>query len=304
MNVGLGRNDEKVKTTYTQKRKSIFPLPLWDKGMNAPVKARSLALQNDRQNTGAAIDLYLDLLKASLTNTLFVSEPNADDEGEPSYVKDFIEHYIKGVALSMLPLARLENLQSCIFYVLKQEVAGDLIETGVWRGGATIFMRGVLKAFNVVDRIVWVADSFEGLPEPDAERFPLEARAHDGQVMRSVYNHFAVSLEDVKRNFRAYGLLDKQVCFLKGWFKDTLPAAPMTTLSIMRLDGDYYESTWDALINLYDKLSLGGYAIVDDYGEGSWTYCRRAVDEFRRQRGIQDPMIRVDSKCYYWQRTR
>jgi Macrocin-O-methyltransferase (TylF) len=265
---------------------------------------KSSAIEGDRQNSAAVIDLYLDLLKSSLTNTLFVSEPDADGEAEVRYVKDFINHYIKGVALSMLPVARFENLQSCIVDVLEQGVAGDLIETGVWRGGATIFMRGVLKAFNVVDRTVWVADSFEGLPEPDAERFPREAKAHGGKVMRSVYNHFAVSIEDVERNFRAYGLLDGQVRFLKGWFKDTLPAAPITTLSIMRLDGDYYESTWDALINLYDRLSLGGYAIVDDYGEDYWTYCRRAVDEFRSQRGIQDPMIRVDSKCYYWQRSR
>jgi hypothetical protein len=72
----------------------------------------------------------------------------------------------------------------------------------------------------------------------------------------------------------------------------------------MRLDGDYYESTMDGLTNLYDKLSIGGYAIIDDYGEDSWTYCRRAVDEFRRQRAIEEPMIRVDSKCYYWRRIR
>lgn len=264
---------------------------------------KSLAIQRDRQNIATVIDLYLDLLKASLTNTLFMSEPDADDT-ELRYVNNFIDHYIEGVALSMLPLARLENLRSCIVDVLEREVPGDLIETGVWRGGATIFMRGVLKAFNVVDRTVWVADSFEGLPEPDAERFPLEAKTHGGKVMTRVYNHFAVSIEDVQRNFRAYGLLDEQVRFLKGWFKDTLPTAPITTLSIIRLDGDYYESTWDALINLYDKLSLGGYAIIDDYGEDSWTYCRQAVDKFRQQRAIEDPMIRVDSKCYYWQRTR
>jgi hypothetical protein len=70
----------------------------------------------------------------------------------------------------------------------------------------------------------------------------------------------------------------------------------------MRLDGDYYESTMDALTNLYDKLSVGGYAIIDDYGEDTWTYCRKAVDDFRREHGIKEPMIRVDSKCFFWQR--
>jgi hypothetical protein len=122
--------------------------------------------------------------------------------------------------------------------------------------------------------------------------------------MGQVYNHFAVSLEDVQRNFRAFNLLDEQVKFLKGWFKDTLPSAPISKLAILRLDGDYYESTRDSLLNLYDKLSVGGYAIIDDYGEDSWTYCRKAVDEFRQQHSIVDPMIRVDSKCYYWQRAR
>jgi hypothetical protein len=92
------------------------------------------------------------------------------------------------------------------------------------------------------------------------------------------------------------------VRFLKGWFKDTLPGAPVGALAIMRLDGDYYESTMDSLTHLYDKLSVGGYAIIDDYGEDSWTYCRKAVDDFRRERGIKEPMIKVDSKCFFWQR--
>jgi hypothetical protein len=177
-----------------------------------------------------------------------------------------------------------------------------LIETGVWRGGATIFMRAMLKTYGVADRTVWVADSFEGLPEPDAEKFPIEAETHSGSLMTKVYDHFAVDLEAVKSNFRAYGLLDEQVRFLKGWFKDTLPNAPISALAIMRLDGDYYESTTDALTNLYDKLSVGGYAIIDDYAEDAWTHCRRAVDDFRRQHNIKEPLIQVDSKCFYWKR--
>ncbi|MEJ0068602.1 MAG: TylF/MycF/NovP-related O-methyltransferase [Pseudomonadota bacterium] len=73
---------------------------------------------------------------------------------------------------------------------------GDLIETGVWRGGATIFMRAILKALGVTDRTVWVADSFEGLPEPDAARFPREASAHHGPMLKDGFGHFAVTLED------------------------------------------------------------------------------------------------------------
>ena len=160
----------------------------------------------------------------------------------------------------------------------------------------------MLKALEVTDRTIWVADSFEGLPEPDAERFPIEAEFHHGDAMKKVYNNLAVGLDEVQANFNAYKMLDDQVKFLKGWFKDTLPSAPIKSLAIMRLDGDYYESTMDSLTNLYDKLSIGGYAIIDDYGEDAWTYCQKAVDEFRQQRDIDEPMIQVDSKCYYWKR--
>jgi Macrocin-O-methyltransferase (TylF) len=254
--------------------------------------------------SSTAASLYLDLLKRTLTNTIFEVEPDANQEDQIHFVNDFINHYINGTAISMLPLARFENLQSCIIDIIAKGVHGDLIETGVWRGGATIFMRAVLKAYGVKDRCVWVADSFEGLPEPDAEKYPVEAKAHQGAVMKKVYNHFAASIEEVKRNFQAFGMLDGQVRFLQGWFKDTLPTAPIDTIAIMRLDGDYYESTMDGLVNLYDKLSVGGYAIIDDYGEDTWTYCRKAVDDFRHERKIEDPMIRIDSKCYYWQRSR
>jgi hypothetical protein len=250
-----------------------------------------------------AADLYLDLLKKSLTATLYTAEPNHDQASQAQFLRGFVSHYIQGTALTMLPMSRLDNLQSCVSDVVRNAIPGDLIETGVWRGGATIFMRGMLKVLGTEDRTVWVADSFEGLPVPDAEKFPLEAQAHAGPFMTKVCKHLAVGIEDVKNNFAAYGLLDDQVRFLKGWFSDTLPAAPIERLSIMRLDGDLYESTRDALVNLFDRLSVGGYVIIDDYGEDTWTYCRRAVDEFRTQREIADPLVKVDSRCYYWQRT-
>ena len=246
--------------------------------------------------------LYLDLLKRSLTNTIHQPEPAPNDADDPRALYRFAQHYIKGPAVTMLPLCRLDNLQSCMIDVIKNGVKGDVIETGVWRGGSTILMRAILKAYGVVDRVVWVADSFEGLPEPDAEKFPLEAKVHHGAIMTKSYNHFAVGLEDVKRNFEAYGLLDDQVRFLKGWFKDTLPVAPIRELAVLRLDGDYYESTRDGLVNLYDKLTIGGYVIVDDYGEDLWTHCRQAVDEFRRERNIREPMTVVDAKCSFWQK--
>lgn len=253
--------------------------------------------------TSAPAELYLDLLKRSLTDTVFKREPDQNDPADVRLTLERIDHYVRGQAVSMLPLARLDNLQACIRAVIADDVPGDLIETGVWRGGATIFMRGALAAYGGEARGVFVADSFEGLPEPDAEKYPIEARSFHGPVIATAMNRLKASLEDVTANFEAYGLLDERVRFLKGWFKDTLATAPIERLSVMRLDGDYYESTRDALMNLYDKLSVGGFVIVDDYGEDAWTYCRRAVDEFREERGIQDPLRPVDAACWFWRRS-
>lgn len=199
------------------------------------------------------------------------------------------------VAHTMIGLKRLNNLQFCIEQVVADDIPGDFIETGVWRGGSVIFMRGMLKALGVTDRRVWVADSFEGLPKPDADKYP-----EDSGDTHYVYDFLRVSQESVQKNFAAYGLLDDQVQFLKGWFKDTLPKAPIERIAILRLDGDMYESTMDALSNLYSKVSVGGYVIVDDYCIHN---CEKAVTDFRKQHGISDEIIDIDGTGVYWRRS-
>jgi hypothetical protein len=200
-------------------------------------------------------------------------------------------------APTMIGLKRLDNLQFCIEDALANGVPGDLIETGVWRGGATILMRAVLKAYGVEDRRVWVADSFEGLPPPDPGIYPSDKgnRLHTSDQL-------AVSLEQVKSNFERYGLLDERVHFLKGWFRDTLPEAPIEKLAVVRLDGDMYESTMDALVNLYPKLSVGGYLIVDDYGV--LLPCRQAVHDYREAHGISEGIQPIDWTGVFWRRAR
>ncbi|HKA21910.1 MAG TPA: TylF/MycF family methyltransferase [Blastocatellia bacterium] len=202
-------------------------------------------------------------------------------------------------AETMIGLRRMQNLQECIVDVLRSGVPGDLVETGVWRGGATIFMRGVLKAYGERERIVWVADSFEGLPKPTPQLYPADADDKFYLASRVL----AVSLEEVQSNFARYGLLDDQVRFLKGWFKDTLPTAPIDRLAVLRLDGDMYESTIIALRSLYPKLSLGGYVIVDDY-EPRLPGCVKAVSDFRAEQGITEKMERTGQAGAYWQRLR
>lgn len=123
--------------------------------------------------------------------------------------------------------------------------------------------------------------SFAGLPKPDPERFPADQGDQHWTQTR-----LAVSLEEVQDNFARYGLLDDRVRFLVGWFRDTLPAAPIERLAVLRMDGDMYESTWQALEYLYPKVSPGGFVIVDDFG--AIQACRAAVEDYRARHDIQD----------------
>lgn len=235
----------------------------------------------------AARTLYLDLMKQTLTDLIYdTADGKNRTEGRvwPSR------------ALTMVGLKRLENIQECIEDVLAKKVPGDVIETGVWRGGATIFMRAVLKAHGVTNRRVWVADSFQGLPRPNAEKYPADAGDEH-------YKHkeLAIGIEQVRENFAKFGLLDDQVAFLKGWFRETLPDAPIKALSVMRLDGDIYESTMDALVHLYPRLSPGGYVLVDDYG--AIPSCKLAIDDYRKAHGVHEPIRKVDWTGICWQKS-
>jgi O-methyltransferase len=197
---------------------------------------------------------------------------------------------------TMIGLKRLGNVRACVESVIRDGVPGDLIETGVWRGGCAIFMRVILAAHEVGDRHVWLADSFCGLPEPDTTRYPLDD-------FSSLHNQLelAVRRQDVESNFRRYGLLDAQVHFLEGWFEDTLPTLAGHTWSVIRLDGDLYQSTIEALESLYPGLSLGGYCIVDDFG--TYPACRQAVEDYRIKHDIEEPIVDIDGSGAYWRRT-
>jgi hypothetical protein len=242
----------------------------------------------------SASDLYLDLMKRCLTNTIYAAtEGESFDAG-----KRATGHDSPPTAHTMIGLRRLDQLQRCVEDVIHSQVPGDLIETGVWRGGASIFMRAVLRVHGVTDRTVWVADSFEGLPAADLEHYPQDTGEVAG--LHGI-PYLAVSLEQVRDNFRAYGLLDEQVRFLKGWFKDTLPTAPGERLAVLRMDGDMYQSTMQALEALYPKLSVGGYVIVDDYG--AIEQCRQAVHDYRDAHGISDEITWVDWTGVHWKRS-
>jgi hypothetical protein len=199
-----------------------------------------------------------------------------------------------GYADTMIGLKRLGNIQDCVEAVLRDGVEGDLIETGVWRGGACIFMRAILAAYEDPYRKVYVADSFAGLPRANPEKYPADTA--DKHYVQKI---LAVSQEEVADNFRRYGLLDERVVFLKGWFQDTLPAAPIGKLAVLRLDGDMYGSTMEALTHLYPRLSPGGFCIVDDYALNP---CKQAVHDYRVENRITAKIEFVDWTGVYWRK--
>jgi O-methyltransferase len=198
-------------------------------------------------------------------------------------------------AISMIGKVRLHHLRQCVETVLREGIPGDFIETGVWKGGACVMMRAVLAAYGITDRRVYVADSFCGLPPPNPTLYPA-----DSYGILHTFAGLRISPEEVQGYFaRYFPQPDPQVEYLVGWFKDTLPKVE-TKLSLIRLDGDMYESTMDALVNLYDKVSPGGFIIIDDWGavEG----CRVAVQDFLKERGITPSLIEVTWATVYWRK--
>lgn len=270
--------------------------------------------------TDLAADRYLDLLKGCLTRELFLDEEvrNVDLRDWPADKPEELRSLLReqgwrlveptdGVerrgdgndwpphAETMVGRARLDNLQELIERALAAEIRGDIVEAGVWRGGTVALMRATLEAHGDTERVVWACDSFEGLPEADAERFP-----QDVPMQFHTYSQLAVSLEQVKTNLAGYDLLDERIRFLEGWFGDTLPDAPIGRISVLRLDGDMYESTIDGLTNLEPRVSPGGFVIIDDYG--GIEACRDAVADYRRDAGIDAPINQVDWTGAWWQK--
>lgn len=199
-------------------------------------------------------------------------------------------------ALTMIGMQRLTSLQHCVETVLADDVPGDLVECGVWRGGASILMRAVLAAYGDAKRCVWLADSFAGVPPPNAAKY----KADKGDKLHRAAPILAVTEAQVRANFERYGLLDDQVRFLPGWFKDTLGDAPIERIAVLRLDGDLYESTIQALDGLYPRLSDGGFCIIDDYHPID--ACRQAVTDYRTKHGITAEIVEIDGTGVLWRK--
>lgn len=259
--------------------------------------------------------MYLDLMRDVLTNEIYKDPPlkrsipakmlaavglNPRHEAGKTFDEKRRELGLDwpSQAHTMIGRRRMDNLRHTLCDAIERGVRGDFVETGVWRGGACIYARAILKSYGATDRTVWVADSFAGLPEPDEKTY----EADKGDTHHKI-EVLAVTQEQVEQNFRVYGLLDDQVKFLKGWFKDTLPVAPITQIAVLRLDGDMYESTMDAITALYAKVSPGGYVIVDDYH--AVPGCKQAVHDYLSANAPDEvvDIQEIDGTGVFWQRS-
>jgi hypothetical protein len=271
---------------------------------------------------------YLDLLKRTLVNLVYVEDAlrldtalsgalPSEDLARQRLLRDVRyerpEAYAEVVATkreggldsflgarlahTMIGLDGLDNLERCAYRVFADGVPGDFLEAGVCHGGASIFLRALQVAYGEEDRTTWLADTFAGVPPPTHE----VDREHELDLTEERFPWMAAGIDAVRDNFATYDLLSDRVRFLPGLFADTLPDAPIERLAILRIDGDLYESTRDALVALYDRVSSGGYVVVDDYGY--LEPCRIAVDEFIAERGLDVELDQVDWTRVCWRKS-
>ena len=253
-----------------------------------------------------AREMYMQLLATTLTGTVYRSRSMGFKAGPAkglprlaynnatrSEGNDWPE-----IGMTMVGMKGLANIRQALETVIRGKVAGDFLEAGVWRGGASIFAKGVLRVYGEdVKRRVWVCDSFRGLPENSTKL--------DSPHWKTL-KVLEVSKDSVREHFKQFDLLDDNVLFRKGYFVDSLPKVrkEIGSLAVLRADGDMYESTMDIVFNLYDKLSRDGFIIIDDYGIPE---CKRAILDFRRMHKITEPIIgftKYNLKVFWVKRNR
>lgn len=226
---------------------------------------------------------YLNLVIKCINGSIYL-----DNQTDPEIHK-IIRENCRYTLLSPEPL---NTLKMCMEAVERDNILGDFIEAGIWKGGAVILMRAFLNAYQNSIRLVWGADSFEGFPD---------SKHPDSKILNNfIYPWVVVEQDQVEKAISRFELLDGQVRLVKGFFKDSLPTIPIKEIAVLRVDGDMYDSTMDILENLYPKLSIGGYVIIDDFG--AFHGCDEAVIEYRKQHNIDEPFFKQGFYGIYWRK--
>lgn len=193
--------------------------------------------------------------------------------------KDFLDIYQKIRPYSMVDLERSYALYQSVLYVLRNQVPGDFVECGVWKGGSCMLMAYTLLQAGVTDRKIWLYDTFAGMVQPGSADGAEEKRLWEQHRINDLENSWCYSpLEEVEKNMAITGYPLQGCCFVRGRVEDTIPGQVPSAISLLRLDTDWYESTRHELQHLYPLLSARGILIIDDYGV--WQGSRKATDEY------------------------
>ena len=260
--------------------------------------------------------LYINTVKLSITNSFYVQFGGLID-GSSWPPQGNCQ------ALTMTGIRRLDNIQWILEDIILREIDGDFIETGVWKGGLCILAKSIFHAYKQFNRKIFLADSFDGIPPVNISAFPADAVHQGTDKFEILSGKYTGGQEAVVKNFNIYfnvlsqrNFIDQsilagnsksdpleeefnvQIEFLKGYFKDTLPKAIQENrfkcFSVLRLDGDIYQSTWESLEYLYPYLNDEGVVIVDDFCD--WSGAFNAVHDFRQKYNIKTPIIQVYHK--------
>jgi hypothetical protein len=186
--------------------------------------------------------------------------------------------------------------------VLQQKVPGCFVECGVWRGGSAAIIGLANRHFGAM-RDLHLFDSFEGLPEPTPTDGAAAIAYSSGRASGELksLNQCKAGQDEVQKFLLGRLRLDRsKIHFHAGWFQNTVPLAAtnLGSIALLRLDGDWYESTRVCLEHLYPLVSAGGIIILDDYF--AWEGCKKATDEFRAKHGILAPVKRIDDDAACW----
>lgn len=215
----------------------------------------------------------------------------------PDFEPEFFEVLKKCKPFTMTSEERLYSLYKAVEYIVKNNIAGDIVECGVWRGGSTMCALLQLKNLNDLQRHAYLYDTFEGMSEPSEKDADLSGKDARHLLERSEKTTEDIMwcyapLDDVKKNISSTGYPSGNVMYVKGKVEETIPGTIPDKISILRLDTDWYESTYHELNYLFPKLVNGGVLIIDDYGH--WKGAREAVDQYFKENNIQMLLNRID----------
>jgi hypothetical protein len=211
--------------------------------------------------------------------------------------EDFNRLFAELEPYTMTGKVRMYALYRALHHVVQNKIPGDFVECGVWRGGSSMLAARTLMQLGDSGRKLYLYDTYRGMSEPgeaDVSRDGEEARRQWSKSQKGDVNTWCYSsLEEVQKNLASTGYPRDQLVFVEGKVEDTIPDTSPEKICLLRLDTDFYESTYHELVHLYPRLSKNGILIVDDYH--FWQGAKKAVDRYFQEAGIPVFLHRIDN---------